>query len=103
VDVSDGTPAAVAQPLVGPVLLDGPLTDAVITALRLRNEGMVVRSEGAYVRVECRGRCVLRASDVEDVRGPEFALPYSLETIMVSFSGRLEMRDGEAVWLAQAH
>lgn len=86
--------------IVGPVLIDSALSDAVVAALRLSNEGLSVRCDGAYVRAECAERCVLRGHDVEAILGQPFSLPQSLEGIMLSFSGTLQIDRGEAVWVA---
>jgi len=86
--------------IVGPVLVDGALSDAVVAALRLRNEGLSVRGEGAYVRAECAERCVLRCDDVEAILGEPFLLPQSLDAIMLSFSGKLHIDRREANWVA---
>jgi toluene monooxygenase system ferredoxin subunit len=95
-----GTPAAPARPVdeVGPVLQAGPVTDAVVSAIRRLNAGVRVVDRGAYVRVLCPRRCVVTRAAIEAATGSAFRLPGDLELIMSSFKGRLAVTADEASW-----
>src|SRR5436190_211572 len=83
---------------VGPVLIPGPLSDAVIAAIRAANAEVTVLDRGAYLRVLVPGRCRLSTRMVEELTARPFRLPSDLEAIMPSFRGRLVLGDGEVVW-----
>jgi toluene monooxygenase system protein D len=85
---------------VGPVLATGPLTAAVVRALRELNPGLDVLDRGAYLRVSSPGKCRLTRASVEANTGKPFRLPADLEAIMPSFRGRLHITDDEVVWAA---
>jgi hypothetical protein len=82
----------------GPVLVAGPVADAVIRAIRTANADVTVDDRGAYRRVTCRERCVLRRADLEAALGSDFALPGDLERVMPAFRGTLTIDDDEVVW-----
>jgi hypothetical protein len=84
--------------LVGPVLASGPVSEAIVEAVRDVTPGLVVRDEGAYVRLLAPGECRMPASLVSIYLGRSFVLPGDLEAVMVSFRGRLAMVGGEASW-----
>jgi class 3 adenylate cyclase len=94
------TPATTAEPTatVGPVLMRGPIGDAVLAAILARASGGTCLDRGAYVRVLVPGRCVLVRADVEAFLGRPFRLPADLEDVMPSFKGTLVINDDEAVW-----
>jgi toluene monooxygenase system protein D len=83
---------------VGPVLTAGPLTDAVIAAIRAENSEVTVIDRGAYLRVLSPRRCRLKAAVVASLTERPFRLPADLEAIMPSFRGRLRLSEEEAVW-----
>lgn len=103
VDVQ-AAPAAAPRPVdeVGPVLQAGPMTDAVVAAIRKLNAGARVVDRGAYVRVLCPRRCVVTRAAIEDAAGAGFRLPGDLELIMSSFKGRFAVTADEASWELQA-
>jgi hypothetical protein len=84
---------------VGPVLLKGAQTEAVLAALERRNPGVRFSDRGSYVRVLASGRCALRRLDVEEELGAPFRLPADLEPLMPSFAGRFEVSSDEASWV----
>lgn len=84
----------------GPVLLTGAVANAVIQAIRDRNEGVVLIDRGAYIRIEVPGRCVLLGADVAKHLGQPFALPSDLELIMPSFQGQLKIDSDAVNWEA---
>jgi hypothetical protein len=88
----------VASDAVGPVLIPGGVTDALLAALRRRNPEMRVAPQGAYVRVLAPGRCRLVRADVEELLARSFALPGDLEAVMPAFKGRLAFTATGAEW-----
>jgi toluene monooxygenase system protein D len=83
---------------VGPVLLAGETTKAIVQAIRELNRRVSVQDRGSYVRVLVPKRCRLTREAIERVAGRPFRLPGDLEEVMPSFRGRLTMSDDEAVW-----
>jgi hypothetical protein len=80
------------------VLQSGPVTEAVVAAIRAQNAGARVVDRGAYVRVLCPGRCVVTRAAIEAATGAAFRLPGDLELIMSSFKGRFAVTSDEARW-----
>ena len=83
---------------VGPVLQATPFADSVIAAIEEENAQVVVRDEGAYLRVLCPAICRLSRAAVEAETGYPVRFPGDLEVIMSSFSGQLDMTEDAAVW-----
>jgi toluene monooxygenase system protein D len=83
---------------VGPVLQATPFAEAVIAAIEEENDQVVVRDEGAYLRVLCPGICRLSRAAVEAEIGYPVRFPGDLEVIMSSFAGKVELTEDEAVW-----
>lgn len=91
--------AGMLDPLgVGPVLQATPFAAVVIAAIEADNEGVVVRDEGGYLRVQVPRLCRLSRSTLVAVAGQEVRLPGDLEVIMSSFTGLVRMSESEAVW-----
>jgi toluene monooxygenase system ferredoxin subunit len=95
---ADGARAPRPADEVGPVLQSGPVTEAVVAAIRAQNAGARVVDRGAYVRVLCPGRCVVTRAAIEAATGAAFRLPGDLELIMSSFKGRFAVTSDEARW-----
>ncbi|HET6582328.1 MAG TPA: MmoB/DmpM family protein [Nannocystaceae bacterium] len=87
-----------ADARVGPVLVDGDASRAVIAAIRELNTDVSVHDRGAYLRVEVPGRCVVTRAAIERVMGRPFQLPGDLECIMPSFKGELSIAGDIATW-----
>jgi hypothetical protein len=87
-------------PLVGPVLLRGPVSDVLIAAIRARHPDARVLDRGAYWRVQVPGSCQLQRADVEARLGRGFALPADLEEVMPSCQGSLIITDDQVIWQA---
>ncbi|HVV49908.1 MAG TPA: MmoB/DmpM family protein [Polyangia bacterium] len=85
---------------VGPVLLAGPVADAVVAAIRARTAGVRVDHHGAYLRVAAPARCEVRADAVAAALGEPFRIPQDLERVMPSFRGRLVLTEELAAWEA---
>jgi hypothetical protein len=96
-------PASHVPASVGPVLMRGPVGDAVLAAILGHSEDAMAMDRGAYVRVLVPQRCVLRRDDVEKILGAAFALPGDLEAVMPSFKGSLTIDEDMAVWDAAPH
>lgn len=87
-----------ARIAVGPVLIAGPVSNAVVAAIQEENRDVVVLDRGAYLRVLVPRRCVVSRAAVERLTGQPFRLPTDLEAIMASFKGKLALDDRCAVW-----
>jgi toluene monooxygenase system protein D len=83
---------------VGPVLQATPFAEAVLAAIREENDDVLVRHEGAYLRVLVPGVCRLSRSAVQAETGQDVQFPGDLEVIMSSFTGRMRLTDQAAVW-----
>lgn len=87
-----------APPGVGPVLLVGPETRAIVAAIRASHPSANVLDRGAYWRVSVPGRCHVTRAAIEDELGEPFSFPRDLERVMPSFAGRLTLSSDEATW-----
>ncbi len=87
---------------VGPVLLSGRLSDAIVTAIRQQNAGVRVTQRGSYLRISVPSRCEVRAEVVASLLGEPFRIPEDLERVMPSFRGRLVLSEELAAWEALA-
>jgi toluene monooxygenase system ferredoxin subunit len=86
------------EPGVGPVLHVGPRAEAVVAAIRALNPEVEVTDRGAYLRVASPRRLRVTRQAIEEHAGAPFALPADLERLMVSFKGRFDVSEDEAVW-----
>lgn len=90
-----------AQPiLVGPVLLRGPVAQAVIEAILADNEGVQVTDRGGYLRVHAPSPCRLCGPTLARILGRSVNLPEDLELVMPSFSGCIVFGASEVQWQA---
>ena len=85
---------------VGPVLLAGRVSDAIVAAIRTQNPGVRVSQRGSYLRVAVASRCEVRAEAVGELLGEPFRIPQDLERVMPSFRGRLRLTEELAAWEA---
>lgn len=83
---------------VGPVLLPGPVANAVVAAIMDLNQDVVVVDRGAYVRVLVPGCCVVTRSAIEKHLGRLFRFPGELEMVMAAFKGSLQLNQDDAAW-----
>ena len=83
---------------VGPVLMAGPVADAIVRAIRDANRDVRVIDRGSYLRVLCQDRCTLSRAAVEAALHRRFVLPGDLELVMSSFKGHFHVDDDEACW-----
>jgi hypothetical protein len=86
---------------VGPVLLAGRVSEAIVTAIRQQNAGVRVTQRGSYLRVSVSSRCEVRAEAVAGLLGEPFRIPQDLERVMPSFRGRLVLSEELAAWEAK--
>ena len=85
---------------VGPVLLAGPVAQAVIAAIREASPDVTVLDRGSYLRVTAPLRCLLDCERLEKHLGHSFVLPGDLEAVMPAFRGRLTIDERHACWEA---
>jgi toluene monooxygenase system protein D len=83
---------------VGPVLQATPLARTMVAVIEEENDGVLVRDEGAYLRVLAPRVCRLSRAGVEDATGSSVLFPGDLEVIMSSFAGRMRLSEHGAVW-----
>jgi len=83
---------------VGPVLQNGVLADAIVSAIRDLNNDVLVMDRGAYLRVLVPRRCVVTRNAIEKHLGRPVRFPGELETVMAAFKGALQLSQDEAVW-----
>lgn len=82
----------------GPVLLGGPVSEALVAAIRTENSGVIVEDQGGYLRVSCPGICRVSHAAVRAELGRDLELPSELEAVMPSFQGKLELSATDVVW-----
>jgi hypothetical protein len=87
---------------VGPVLLAGRVTDAIVAAIRRQNAGARVALRGSYVRVSVAGRCEVSGAVIAQFLGEPFHMIQDLERVMASFRGRLLLSEDVASWESRA-
>jgi hypothetical protein len=85
---------------VGPVLLAGRVSEAIVAAIRMHNAGVRVSLRGSYLRVAVASRCEVQAQVVAALLGEPFRIPQDLERVMPSFRGRLHLTEESAAWEA---
>lgn len=85
--------------LVGPVLQDREMAEAVEEAVRRDNPGVdvVVEDRHGYIRVHTPQRCRITRASLEEVLGRPFKLS-ELEVYMSSFAGRIRFEKNEVVF-----
>jgi nitrite reductase/ring-hydroxylating ferredoxin subunit len=95
-----GSALAANEPdrLVGPVLHATPFAHVVAAVIEDENDDVIVRDEGAYLRVLAPGICRLPRAALEAATGPAIRFPGDLELVMSSFTGVLQLTDDDAIW-----
>ncbi|HEY3717450.1 MAG TPA: MmoB/DmpM family protein [Jatrophihabitantaceae bacterium] len=83
---------------VGPVLHATPFARVVVSVIEDENEQVLVRDEGAYLRVQAPRVCRLSRSGLEAATDPAIRFPGDLEVVMSSFTGVLQLTEDGAVW-----
>lgn len=75
-----------------------PFGRTIVAVIEAENDEVVVRDEGAYLRVLVPGVCRLTRAAVEEATGSTVTFPGELEVIMSSFAGRMRLSEDGAVW-----
>jgi toluene monooxygenase system protein D len=84
--------------IVGPVLVGGPTTRAVLAAIEeLNGEATIVDRQG-YVRVRVPVRCVVTRAAIEQHLGRPFEMRTELEPLLASFVGRMTLDPEQVTW-----
>jgi hypothetical protein len=89
----------ITDDMVGPVIRDGSIADAVIEAVieDNPNQQVYVLERGDYVRIHTDRSCRLTRASIERHLGRRFELAM-LEAEMPSFKGRMESSSDELRW-----
>jgi nitrite reductase/ring-hydroxylating ferredoxin subunit len=105
IGIPSESPRTVDEPdrRVGPVLHATPFAHVVAAVIEDENDDVLVRDEGAYLRVLAPGICRLPSAALEAATGPAIRFPGDLEVVMSSFTGVLTLTDDGAVWTLAAH
>ena len=82
----------------GPVLQATPLGRMIAATIEDENDNVLVRDEGAYLRVLAPRVCRLSRAAVEGTTGATVHFPGDLEVMMSSFAGKMRLTDDGAVW-----
>lgn len=85
---------------VGPVLHTTPFAWSVVAVIEEENMDVLVRDEGAYLRVLVPRVCRLSRAGMEAATGLAIRFPGDLELVMSSFTGVLRLTEDDAVWRA---
>lgn len=87
------------EKLVGPIIRDEELAEALIAAIEKDNPGkeVIVNDHGGYVRIHTVQYCRVTRKSLEEALGRPFQLS-QLEPAMSSFAGRIKVSDEETVW-----
>jgi len=70
----------------------------IAAAIKDENDDVLVRDEGAYLRVLVPRVCRLSRVAVEATTGSTVHFPGDLEVVMSSFAGKMRLTDDGAVW-----
>jgi len=84
---------------VGPVLHATPFARVVVAVIEDENEHVLVRDEGAYLRVLAPRVCRLSRAGLAAATDPSIRFPGDLEVVMSSFTGVLRLTEDGAVWM----
>ncbi len=84
---------------VGPVLQAGPVSDAIVAAIKDLNQDVQVVDRGAYLRVLVPHKCLVTRTAIERRLGRSFRFPGELEVVMSGFKGTILLSESEATWL----
>ena len=83
---------------VGPVLHATPFARAVVWVIEEENTHVLVRDEGAYLRVLVPRICRLSRAGLEAATGLAIRFPGDLEIVMSSFTGVMRLTEDGAIW-----
>jgi toluene monooxygenase system protein D len=90
--------------MVGPILRQGEVANAVAEAAALDNPGksIGVDDKVAYIRVQTEDEMIIRRATVEEMLGRPFAMR-DLEVNLSSFAGRIESGPEHVRFYFQKH
>jgi toluene monooxygenase system protein D len=83
---------------VGPVLHATPFAWSVVSVIKEENTHVLVRDEGAYLRVLVPRICRLSRAGLEAATGLAIRFPGDLEAVMSSFMGLIQLTEDGAIW-----
>jgi toluene monooxygenase system protein D len=83
---------------VGPVLHATPFARSVVSIIEEENTDVLVRDEGAYLRVLVPRACRLSRAGLEAATGSAIRFPGDLEVVLSSFTGVMQLTEDSAVW-----
>lgn len=90
--------------LVGPVVRDPQLAQALVAAIEADNPGVEVTVEdrGGYIRIHTPQRCRITRRSLQEALGRPIRLP-EIEPELVSFAGRMRyVGDAELVFYLES-
>lgn len=90
--------------MVGPVLRQGEVANAVAEAAALDNPGKKVEVDDklAYIRVQADSEMIIRRATIEEMLGRPFVMR-DLEVNLSSFAGRIETGPEQVRFYFQRH
>jgi toluene monooxygenase system protein D len=76
--------------LVGPIVRDPELADALVAAIEVDNPGaeVMIDDRGGYIRIHTHQRCRITRRSLQEALGRSITLS-QIEPELVSFAGRL--------------
>ncbi|BAY44584.1 Toluene-4-monooxygenase system protein D [Scytonema sp. HK-05] len=85
--------------LVGPVVRDGEIAEALITAIERDNPDaqVYVDDRGGYIRIHTEKYCRVTRQSLEAALGRSCPLS-QIEPALATFAGRIQSGDQEIVW-----
>jgi toluene monooxygenase system protein D len=75
-----------------------PFAEKVVSVIEEENAGVLVRDEGAYLRVLAPHVCRLSRAGLEAATGCPVRFPGDLEIVLSSFTGVMRLTEDAAVW-----
>jgi len=96
--------AADQNNMVGPILRQGEVANAVAEAAALDNPGKTIGVDDkvAYIRVQTEGEMTIRRATIEEMLGRPFVMR-DLEVNLASFAGRIEINTDHVRFYFQKH
>lgn len=84
--------------MVGPIIRDPDLADALVAVIEADNPGaeVMVEDRGGYIRIHTAQQCRITRSSLQEVLGRPITLS-QIEPELVSFSGRIRYVDDEEI------
>jgi toluene monooxygenase system protein D len=85
--------------LVGPIVRDPELAEALITAIEVDNPGVevMVDDRGGYIRIHTPKRCRITRKSLQEALGSSISLS-QIEPELVSFAGRIRYDEDEILF-----